>query len=350
MDSISQAALGAAVGEAVLGRRAGKQAAAWGAFFGTLPDLDVLVDPFVSDVHALLAHRGPTHALLFSFVIAPPVGWLLNKGLKGGRIGTRGWTNLVFWALLTHPLLDAFTGYGTQLLWPFSRYPVAFSTISIVDPLYTIPLLLGLLVAYLVRRNPEWRVRANGAGLALSTLYLGVTVLHFLSVERVFTQALERSGIDARSTFITPTLFNNLLWSGLADDGERVWVGLYSRFDDETNIRFEPIDKGPFRLEDLNDGEAREVLAWFTRGFYRTRLEGGRRYVDDLHVGRLDLWLDGPESGTDTIFRFGLVEDPATGAVTGFETLNPVFSERSAGEVFRRLWRRMLGQTVVDGS
>ena len=45
MDTITQMALGAAVGEAVLGRKMGGRAMLWGAALGTLPDLDIIINP-----------------------------------------------------------------------------------------------------------------------------------------------------------------------------------------------------------------------------------------------------------------------------------------------------------------
>ena len=43
MDSLTQAALGAAIGEAVLGKKIGRKAAILGAIGGTIPDLDVFI-------------------------------------------------------------------------------------------------------------------------------------------------------------------------------------------------------------------------------------------------------------------------------------------------------------------
>lgn len=341
MDSITQAALGAAVGEVVLGRRVGRRAGAWGAFFGTLPDLDVLAGPFVSDMHALLAHRGPTHALIFSIATAPVLGMLLNRLHFRHQLGARPWSWLAFWVLFTHPLLDAFTGYGTQLLWPFSSYPVAFSTISIVDPLYTLALFAGLGAAILLRRNPRLRFRAGVLGLSLSTLYLVSTVAGKVYVGKVFNRSLAQAGIEAQATFTTPTLFNSILWACLADDGDRVWVGLYSYFDDEASIALSPIDKGPVRLTDLGDNKTAGVLRWFTRGFYRTRIVDGRIEVDDLHVGTADLWLDGGQA--EPIFRFIVETDPTTGDPSGFVTSQPGTNDRTAGDVLARLRHRITG-------
>ncbi|MEM7658638.1 MAG: metal-dependent hydrolase, partial [Bacteroidota bacterium] len=112
MDSLTQIVLGASVGEAVLGKKVGNKAALWGAICGTIPDLDVLANPFVSELDALVSHRGVTHSLLFCIVMAPIMGQLIHRIHRQERAGPGNWAKLAFWALLTHPLLDCFTTWG----------------------------------------------------------------------------------------------------------------------------------------------------------------------------------------------------------------------------------------------
>ena len=146
MDSITQLTLGAAIGEATLGRSVGRKAAAWGAALGTLPDLDVLSSPFVDDYTQLVLHRGFSHSVFFALAGGAAIAYGLAKlhakfGVSFGR-----WFLFTFLALFTHALLDGFTVYGTQLLNPVSNFPFAWNSIFIIDPLYTVPLLLGLVV------------------------------------------------------------------------------------------------------------------------------------------------------------------------------------------------------------
>ncbi|MDE2699638.1 MAG: metal-dependent hydrolase, partial [Gemmatimonadota bacterium] len=141
MDSVTQIALGAAVGEKVLGKKVGNKAPLWGAALGILPDLDVLGAAFLSGTDQLGFHRWISHSLLFAVGGGLGIGWALSKLHRGAN--WREWSALAFWAILTHALLDCFTGYGTQLFSPFSNYPVAFGSIFVIDPLYTLPLAIG---------------------------------------------------------------------------------------------------------------------------------------------------------------------------------------------------------------
>lgn len=217
MDSLTQAVLGGAVGYAVGGRRLGRPAAGWGAVLGTVPDLDVLAYPWLDTAGELLVHRGVTHGLAFSLVAGPLFGWMLAAAERGRR--TRGapsgaapdprpgsgwaWTTVAVLALVTHPLLDVCTVYGTQLLAPFSRRPFATGSVFIIDPLYTLPLMACLGVS-VVRQRPRWAT----AGLAVSTLYLAWG----LGAQAVVDARAARAWPGAAQRLVTPMPLQSLYW------------------------------------------------------------------------------------------------------------------------------------------
>jgi len=144
MDSLTQVALGSAVGYAVLGNKIGRKAVLWGAILGTLPDLDVFL-PYGGSVEAFTYHRSFSHSLLIHLLISPLIVWLILKIHAGMQIYKVRWFWLVFLSLSTHAILDSLTVYGTQLLWPFTEYPFAVSSVFIIDPAYTLPLLIGVI-------------------------------------------------------------------------------------------------------------------------------------------------------------------------------------------------------------
>ena len=109
MDSLTQIVLGAAVGEAVLGRKIGNKAMLYGAIAGTIPDLDVLAQTFTDTITATEMHRGFSHSIVFAVLAAPLLGWLTNKLEHKKGLGWQSWSWLFFWGIFTHPLLDIFT-------------------------------------------------------------------------------------------------------------------------------------------------------------------------------------------------------------------------------------------------
>ena len=100
MDSLTQIVLGAAVGEAVLGRKVGNKAMLYGAIAGTIPDLDALASYFTDTITAIEVHRGFSHSIVFSILGAPVFGWLISKIERKSGVGWKDWSWLMFWGLI----------------------------------------------------------------------------------------------------------------------------------------------------------------------------------------------------------------------------------------------------------
>ena len=152
MDTVTQIVLGSAIAEAAFREKLGRSAIFFGALCGWLPDIDFFFHPSGS-WEALQEHRGMTHSLVFLTAMAPILGggaFLADRRIRGDRHSgeARDWILLAFWALITHPLLDLCTSYGTQIFYPFSDYRYATDAISIIDFIYTLPLLLAAILAF----------------------------------------------------------------------------------------------------------------------------------------------------------------------------------------------------------
>jgi Predicted membrane-bound metal-dependent hydrolases len=311
MDSLTQIALGAAVGTAVLGRRAGPRAALWGALCGTLPDLDVLI-PYGDPVRDFTYHRGVSHSLFWLTVAAPLVAWLIARCQRtfsrDRELRYRDWLLLAWAALVTHPLLDAFTVYGTQLLLPFSDYPVGLGSIFIIDPLYTLPLLVGAIAAcWLHSRAPARAARWNGAGLVASTAYLAWSLVAQWHVGNVVERTAVAANLDSGRTLVTPTPFNTLVWRVVVMDDDAYYEGFRSLLDDGTTVTLQRHAHDPALLARVRNDWAIRRLAWFSKGFYAVREIGdeGRPQVvmTDLRMGQTP-WF---------VFSFVVAEHTADG-------------------------------------
>jgi inner membrane protein len=267
MDSLTQIALGAAVGTAVMGRRVGARAALWGALCGTLPDLDVLLS-YGDPVRDFTFHRAESHALFWLTLVSPPLALLIHR-LSGAVAGHyRGWLALVWLVLVTHALLDAFTVYGTQLLLPFSDYPVGLGSIFIIDPLYTLPLLTGTALALAWRvRAPQRSAIANSCGIALSSAYLLWSVAAQQHVEGVVHRALAATPLAAGRMLVTPAPFTTLLWRVVVMDPDAYHEGMVSLFDGP-GVVLTAHASDPALLHGLRDEWHVQRLAWFSKGFY----------------------------------------------------------------------------------
>ena len=338
MDSLTQLTLGAAVGEAVAGRQAGNKAPLWGAALGTLPDLDVLANPFLTEAQALVFHRSLTHSFVFAIGMALLLGWVL-RWLHGPNTSRRRWMMMVGAVLLTHLGLDCLTSYGTQVFWPFSRYPVILATIFIIDPLYTVPLLGGLLVSLFWASGSRTRRIANYVGLALSSAYLLVTVANKLHVDQVVAEALERQNHSVEQVLTKPTPFNNLLWTAIAETDDGFYVGHYSLLDETRAVDFQFVRKNHDLLGSAAQSLEVQRLQWFSRGYYAVRrtADGGLRVVD-LRFGRSDLGLTNEGS---YIFSFKLIRD-GSGRVTALRREPP--DVRLTSDLVHRFVNRIRGR------
>lgn len=401
MDSLTQITLGAAVGEAVLGRKTGNRAMLWGAIGGTIPDLDVFANMVGDDMSALAFHRAITHSFAFAFITPLLLGWLVCRlyddrktfwpdflkawlalllligvgtifmpipPLEVGQIALavstaillfpalvwarrklrkrkvkpeatqRDWTLLFFWSIFTHPLLDSCTTYGTQLFQPFWDYRVAFNNISVVDPLYTLPFLLFVIIVLTLNRKNRLRPVFNYIGIGISSAYMLFTFYNKVQVNRIFESSLQREGIAYERYMTSPTIFNNVLWQGVAEGDTAYYHGMYSILDSKPQVlSFAVIPKRHHLIEGHEEDRSIRILRWFSSGYYSIlERPGGQLQFNDLRFGSINQSFDRPE---DFVFHFMLEEkDGKLQARESWER------DQDTGEAFNQLWERIKGK------
>ena len=282
MDSITQAVLGASLQGALLGRWQGRKALLYGAALGTLPDMDVVIH-YGDAVAQMTYHRGFSHSLFVLSALALVLTLLIrhfqpNPGYSSRRLFFTLWL-----VLITHPLLDAFTSYGTQLFWPLMPTPTAWASLFIIDPLYTLPLLITLIVALCSGLKGKTH-KALPIGLALSSLYLATSLIsQHMAVSRVQEQLAQHS-INAENIFATPTPFNTLLWRVIVIDGEDYYEALTSWFDQQPPQLIK-LPRGAHLQAALQDNPSHARLAWFSGDMLRYDQLDDRLVVTDLRLG-----------------------------------------------------------------
>ena len=340
MDSISQAALGAAVGQAALGPQVGRKALVWGAVVGTIPDLDVLAYPLMDQVTQLGWHRGHSHSFFFLALLTPLLAWLIWR-LHGRRASWRGWMLLVYLAFITHILLDAFTVYGTQLFRPFTDLQAALNNISIIDPLFTVPLLLGL-AGTLVwsRRRPRRAQKLNFVGLGLATGYIALTFVLKGWVGEVSERSLARQGIGWDRYMTAPTLFNSVLWRTTAQTDSGFWVGHYSLLDETDAIHFDFIPQQNSLLARYAGSPELERLKWFSQGYFIATEHDDQIRFHDLRFGEIGFPSDNADRQFVFTWRLGIDSAGEKREVT-IQQLDMDVAD--PGAAMADLWNRLAG-------
>ncbi len=286
MDSLTQIILGAAVGEAVLGKKVGNKAMLYGAIAGTIPDLDIFASYFTDTVTALEIHRGFTHSIFFSVLFAPIFGWLISKIERKSIASWKDWSLLMFWGLFTHPVLDSFTTWGTQLFWPF-EIRLAFKNIFVIDPLYTLPFLLFLILAMRAERGSPRRRKMNNLGLIVSSLYMLISIgLKGVTYSK-FEDALKKQNISYLQIQTKPAPFNTILWTANVELEDAYLIGNYSLFDTKP-ILFKLYPKNHELLGALKSEDKVKRLITISNGWYTIMQKNDQLYLNNLQFGVLD--------------------------------------------------------------
>jgi inner membrane protein len=305
MDSLTQIVLGAGVSAAVLGPKIGpRRAAVIGGLLGTLPDLDVLF-PFDDPVDSFTLHRGASHAFLIQAAVTPLFGEALVRLFAKLRDRRLRCYLAVFLIFATHAALDALTIYGTRIFWPLLPDPVGVGSVFIIDPLYTLPLLIVTVWALCLAAWTARFRKALTAALTVSTLYLVWSVAAQQIVEQRAARMLAAAGIVPEGLRATPTPFNTLLWKVIALDGER-YLNLYMPvFGDDAQVTAYAHPRGIGQIACSNGNEALEKLIAFNGGYFRVDIEDGRVVLSDLRMGLTPNY----------VFRFAVAEQGPEGLV-----------------------------------
>ena len=311
MDSLTQIILGAACGEAVLGKKIGNRALLFGAIGGTIPDLDVFIGRLLyqNEIQAMAFHRGFMHSIFFAIIGCFVFGWLTYKLYDFGKrkqITTlKDWVLLFFWSIFTHPILDCFTPYGTQLFTPFTNYRVAFNNISVADPLYTVPFLLCMIVLMFYNRERTRRKWWLKAGIYTSSAYMIFTIANKFHMDAVFEKSFINKGIPYTRFSAQPTIFNNILWYAVAETETQYHLAYYSLLDkSNTTDNVITVDKN-HGLLDMNDKNL-NTLTWFSKNYFNlSKKEAADTYkYTDLRYPMLN-----PNDPNTSVFNFTLYKN-----------------------------------------
>ncbi len=294
MDIVTQGLLGATVGTAAYNKKLGRRAALYGFLIGLMPDFDV-ISSYWGPWASLKYHRGPTHAFLALIILSVPVG-LACRYLSRSDAPKRDWVVLAFLSLFTHPIIDWFTTYGTSLAWPFSDRRFAIDALPIIDPVFSLPLLI-ITVLGIYFRNGSTRMQAF-AGIALAAISIyAFSGWHTSQVliergNRIFLEA----GFEPLEVRAMPTVLNTVVFRVVGRDANDRFMVTYLKKTDPKPLT-EPItvdsDRDEFVTRALEHEHGR-MFKWFAMNMLRARsvaLPDGSRKVllDDMRYG---LFLD----------------------------------------------------------
>lgn len=305
MDTITHAALGAAAGEAILGKQMGWRAALSGAIIANIPDLDLLAGLFTSQFDLLLIHRGVTHSLVFCLIAGAILGWALHQRFFWVNFQRLTWMSVI--CLLSHVLLDTFNSMGTQLFYPFRQDIISLGNIFVIDPLYTLPLLFCTALA-LTRKTRIWRKTWNNTGLVISCLYLILTFTNQAVAEAVFTNALHLQGKSAIRKRTHPTPLNNLIWYTVAESPGGFYVGFYDLRENNYDIPFQYIPRQNLLNKNISNPELITQMEWMTEGYLAFDSTATQLVCYDMRLGIPFQASESVSDDPEPVFSFEILD------------------------------------------
>ena len=331
MDSFTQVLLGIATAEVIAGRQLKNRTFVYGAVLGTIPDLDVVIGLFMHPVSGVAIHRGLSHSLLFFLLLSPILGWAVAK-MEQGKISLKRSITLVFFCLLTHVILDAFTSWGTQILWPLTdRF--ALKTIFVIDPLYTIPLLISLI--YVFKTKGDFlRKKYVFRGLIISSCYLLITCGIKLFALNKFENALKNQSIKYTEIIVKPTAFNTILWNANVKTQEGYLLADYSLFDSK-DISFTLYKNNKEAGLQISNSKYYKELVAISEGWHIVSRHNNSIFFNDLRFGLLN---DNP-----TAPQFAFSYEFTPNADGTFNVTEVPKAKRDGKILLQKLWKRLKG-------
>jgi inner membrane protein len=295
---------------------------------GTLPDLDVFI-PLGGPVNDFVYHRGFSHSLILLGLLSPMIAWLISNIHPDTKRFYRKWVLLSFLVLEASVVLDLLTIYGTQIFWPFETTPKAVPVLFIIDPLFTLPILLGVLAVLLLRRHRPLGRRLNTVGLVLSLTYLIWAFGAGEFVKRRVTEKLAHQKVSYSQFISSPAPLTTLLWRVVGIDKDRYFETYFSLFDRETPLFIDFYPRNLALMTGIEEHPPVTKLKGFTRGYYAFSTVSGYVAMTDLRMG----------SEPDYVFRFKVarLNDPHPIPIDD-ERLKTTQDWRRLAWVWGRIW------------
>lgn len=290
MDSLTHIALGACIGEAVLGKKLGKKAMLWGALAQSLPDIDFIASAWLDTSSNLLAHRGFTHSILFSCLMAFGLALVAERWHRPHNISLRKWILFFGLEIFIHIFIDAFNNYGVGWLEPFSHARISFNAIYVADPFFSlVPGIAFLFLLFMRRHHPKrktwWRL-----GIGISLIYLVYCTVNKLKIDADTRRILRQQQVPCSRYFTTPAPLNNWLWFVVAGNDSGYYIGYRSVFDKKPEISFEYFPRNDSLLKGVQDQVALHRLERFSKQFYTVERWTDTLVFNDLRFGQIIGW------------------------------------------------------------
>ena len=331
MDPLSQGVVGVVAAQQTASRKQLLIASLLGFFSGMSADLDIFIKSSEDPLFSLEFHRQFTHSIIFM-----PFGGLIcalffyNIFLKNRDISFKQTYIYSTLGYATHGLLDACTTYGTQLLWPFTNERVAWNTISIIDPIFTLPILFLILLAVIKNKKVY-----SYAAFSWIIMYSSLGFIQKDRAEEIGKKLAQSRGHKIMKIEAKPSFANIIVWKTIYTTQthyhiDAVRVGLNTRIIEGVKIEKFNINKS-FPWLDKNSQQAKDIerFRWFSNG-YIAMSQNKPNQVIDIRYSML------PNEGHGL---WGIELNPDA---NNKEYIKRIFNRRSDMSTYIKLWNMIV--------
>ena len=331
MDPLSQGVVGVVAAQQTASRKQLLIASLLGFFSGMSADLDIFIKSSEDPLFSLEFHRQFTHSIIFM-----PFGGLIcalffyNIFLKNKDISFKQTYIYSTLGYATHGLLDACTTYGTQLLWPFTNERVAWNTISIIDPIFTLPILFLILLAVIKNKKVY-----SYAAFSWIIIYSSLGFIQKDRAEEIGKKLAQSRGHKIMKIEAKPSFANIIVWKTIYTTQthyhiDAVRVGLNTRIIEGVKIEKFNINKS-FPWLDKNSQQAKDIerFRWFSNG-YIAMSQNKPHQIIDIRYSML------PNEGHGL---WGIELNPDA---NNKEYIKRIFNRRSDMSTYVKLWNMIV--------
>ncbi|HWB25560.1 MAG TPA: metal-dependent hydrolase [Chitinophagaceae bacterium] len=290
MDTLTHIALGACIGDALLGKKLGKRAMLLGAVAQSLPDIDFMASLWMKPPASLLAHRGFTHSILFCCIMAYVLALVAEYIHRPHNIKMRRWVIFFGVELFIHIFIDAFNNYGVGWFEPFSHYRLSFNAIYVADPFFSLWPGIAFVVLLVLKKGAKRRGFWWRFGVLLPAFYLAYCLYNKATVAHDVDKAFAAQHIPHERYFTTPAPLQNWLWYVVAGNNSGYYVGYRSVFDSKPAIEFTFFPRNDSLLKGAPNSEDVARLIRFSQQFYTLEKWSDTLVFNDLRFGQETGW------------------------------------------------------------
>lgn len=290
MDTLTHIALGACIGELILGNKLGKKAMLWGAIANSIPDIDFIASAWMNPANYLLAHRGFTHSILFLLIVTPVLSIFAERIHRPHNIYMRRWIWFFGIEIGTHLFIDAFNAYGIGWFEPFNHYRVSFNVIFVADPFFSIWIGTAFIILFFLRRKSAGRRLWATFGITMSSVYLMYCLINKYEINQSIRRDFTQEQITTDRYFATPTPFNNWLWYIVVEKDNGFYIGYRSVFDVNTLTSYRYFPRNDSLLRGITNHEDLQHLIRFSKGFYTVERWNDTLVFNDLRFEQVTGW------------------------------------------------------------